>query len=266
MNRDFEWKGSHRPIHEPASKYSKLKKEIKALLREQKIIIPRLNAMDKKLCKLETDITSYIKKAWKKTKQKAELKILNLQCGSHSTNFKIEVFIEVLGYAISGRNKWSKIKYDFDSDDFAKSYVLADPPTSMKFLKEFAKQMSDELGIRVEETQEHIPTQKQIKKRVEKYGFIDFEGASALYDGDLEFLRNGKVWYKGWDIPDSFLICRRYSNSKLFIAYSTDGHSGEFNIILDGPTKKELSVFFDFIELEDSDNVGLREKYNSAGK
>lgn len=233
-----------------------LKKEIKALLKEQKFIIPRLKVIDKTLKKLENSIERYISREWKKIKPKVELKTLVSGGGSHCVGFKMKAWIEIEGYELCGR-KWMKVEYDFSGREVETSYIPVDPPVEMKFLKAFAERMTKELGMRIIVYQPRLPTKKQLKKQVEADGFIDFEGANAYFDDDLEFVKEGKIWYKGWDINDNFLICRRKSNGKLVIAYSTSGHGGGFDTTLDDPTKKELKAFLEHIE-QDSDNLGVR--------
>ncbi|KKM85736.1 hypothetical protein LCGC14_1286030 [marine sediment metagenome] len=236
-----------------------LKKDIKVFLKEQKFLIPRLNAMDKTLRQLEKKIERHIRREWKATKQKAELHLLVLQGGSHTTSFKMDILINLRQYALSGR-KWAKINYD---NDFNKTYTLVDPPIDIKFLKAFAERMTKELGILVYENQEHIPTKKQLKKQVEKYGYGDFAQFNITFNDDLKLIESGKVWYKGWEIPDEFLICQRKSNNKLVITYSTNGHAGGFDIILDNPMKEELDTFLEYVE-QDNDNSHIRTKLNSA--
>ena len=80
---------------------------------------------------------------------------------------------------------------------------------------------------------------------------------NALFDDDLELLKAGEVWYKGWEICDKFFICRRKSSSKLVIACENGHNQG---MVLDGPSRTELSEFFDQIEV-DEDNLALREQF-----
>lgn len=231
-----------------------IKDDIASFLKEQKILIPRLSSMDRSLIKLEKGIKRHITSAWKKaTKRKVDLDVMSMQSGSHCTSFKMDASISIPGYVIIGR-KWLKASYD---DDINPHFTAVESPVDIKFLKEFAEKMAEELGISVYEYQERLPTEEQKKEHVEKHGFVDFNGANAYFDNDLELIKSGEVWYKGWDISDPFLVCRRKSNSALVVAYSSNGHGFGFDHILDGLTDDELEKFLIHIE-QDSDHAGVR--------
>ncbi len=226
-----------------------LKQEIEDLVKKRKKLVPVVKAIEAKLEQSGEQIAKYIKKAWDKDHSKVCL---------HAYGYYDGFYINVPGYEVSGHNTWFKPKYS----PRKQSILVTTPPVSLKSLREFAKRMSEELGIPVREAQSRIPTAKQVKKQVKRDGFSDFYGANIFHGGDLTFVQSGNVFYKGWDIGDPFLICRRKSTSKLLIAYSTTGHGGGFDTQHDDPTKEELSGFFDFIE-QDSDNIGLRESIDA---
>jgi hypothetical protein len=229
-----------------------LKEEIKSFINEQKFIAPRLAALDKSLTKLEKDIKKYIIKAWDKTKEKTELIVYAASGGSHCTGFKMDAFISIIGYDIDGKS-WVKNEY------YQNVYLPPAPP--LKFLQDFAKRMTKELGIPVQENQGRRLTQKrkkeQVKLRTERDGVRDFEDANVLFDNDLVLIKEGHVWYKGWDISDPFLFCQRKSNGHLILWYATNGHGWGFDVQAENPTEKELDDFINHVE-QDQDNIYVR--------
>lgn len=232
-----------------------LKQQIKKLIKDQNVIIPRLKAMDKTLHKLENDVKRHISKAWKAAKQGVELDILPSSGGSHTTSFDWDVLLQLPLYKVYGRNKWVKISYGGDNH-WTEIQTEVDPPVDAKFFKSFIKQMSEELGLVVRFYEDRIPSRKQVKKDVEKNGCYDFDGLNAFYDDDLDLVKEGKVYYKGWDISDQFVICRKRSNNGWIIAYATNGHGFGYNEILEDPTKDELSTFLVHVEQDDNnDNI-----------
>ena len=162
-----------------------LKKDIKTLLKEQKVLIPRVNVMDKAIKRTEKSIEKHILKEWKKAKQKAELNVGVYGSGSHCVGFKLEAGIEIPLHELCGR-KWFKTEYN--RQDYKKTHIPVDPPVSMKFFKEFAERMTKELGISIKVSQSRMPTKSQFKKQVLEHGFEDFNGMNVFYDDDLKLI------------------------------------------------------------------------------
>ena len=225
-----------------------LKAEIKSFIKEQKEVIKNLVAMDKSLDKLEKDIELHISKAWKSTKQSVELHIVSLQGGSHSTEFEMDVFIDIVGYKVIGQK--------LVQSKFCEGTIIDKPPT-IKFLRDFAKQMTKELGINVKECVKLQPTQRELEKKVEKYGIKSFEDANIYFKNDLDLIREGSVYYKGWEISDLFYICKKKSNGDLVLLYSTNGHGGGIDKVVVNPTLSEMDMFLEHVE-QDSDNLNVR--------
>lgn len=241
-----------------------LKEDIKDFINEQAVIAPRLKAMDKALEKLDKNIVCHITRAWEALKQKVvPCDVLVLSGGSHVANFKLEVLLNLLGYVLIGRKKWAKVSIEDGLNGFKEKLTPVDPPLGIEFLREFAGRMTEELGISVQESQQRAPTEKEKRKRIEQHGFKSFDDANLYFDNDLELIQEGSVWYKGWDIGDPFLACKRKSNGNLVIAYATNGHGLGMNVVLDNPSEVELSDFIDHVE-QDSDHSEIREKLNNG--
>jgi hypothetical protein len=234
-----------------------IKDDIQAWIKEQREIIPRLNAMDKTLKKLTKAIERHIERAWKKCKQNGDIDPLTLQGGSHTKNFKFDV----KEHAVSIRGKkeqWFRKTY---TDDYELEYEQTEAPTSVLFVRNFAKRMSDELGIEIYESIEFVPSKSELSKHHKKYGFQDFAGLNARYDFNLELVCKGEVAYKGWDITDPFIVARQKFNGKLVIAYAVNSHGIGIDNVLDDPSDKEIEEFLSHVE-QDNDNLGVRGKIN----
>jgi len=230
---------------------SDLKKDIANLLKEQADIVPRLEAMDENLENLSGQIERYIDSAWEAFGQTIELHAIASPGGSHCVDFEWDVLLDIPAYVLRGdNNAWVKVIYD---NDYEETYQPVDPPIDIEDLEAFATRMSNELGILVRSCQRVIPTRAEMKKTAQEEGCMNFNGLNALYDDDLDLVKRGQVWYKGWDISDEFIICRKRSNNDWIIAYSTTGHGGGFDVILEKPTKEELLKFIGHVE-QDSDN------------
>ena len=238
---------------------TELKKEIQDFMKEQDIIAPRLKAMDENIDKLAEKVKKYISRAWETSKHTAKLNICAMPGGSHCTNFTWNVLLDIPGHKIFGKNKWAKISYPSENN-YEELCTDVKPPIDIKVFRSFAQQMENELGIFVQVYQKLLLTRKQIKKNAEKYGCHNFDSFNAMFDDDLELVKQGEVWHKGWDISDPFLICRKKSTQDWVVAYSSDGHSSDYHTVLIKPTEKELSDFFDVIEV-DSDHLDVRELF-----
>jgi hypothetical protein len=94
---------------------------------------------------------------------------------------------------------------------------------------------------------------RQPAKRVRREGDV-----YDVYGKDAKVLAQGKIWYKGWDVPDVWFVVRRPDGQVIYLA-SQDGHGGyavEYTGFPGSPGGVE--EFFTFIET-DSDNEGIRE-------
>ena len=223
------------------------KEEIATFIEESKIVMARWNKMFDEREKIAKEIEDHIKNKWQDSGQTEKLFVF------------ADCFTDESGVDISLRDCVLKdgklMRYDYD--DGGKEALLPSDLTMMTLL-EFAKKMTDELGINVVVNQDKALTQQDIKES----GFGDFDGANVYFEDDLNLVKEGHVLYKGYEAGDIFLVCRRKSNNKLVIAWSTDGYGCRYNKIIDDPKEEEIEEFLKSVE-QDNDNAKVREQiYN----
>ena len=223
-----------------------LKSQIKSILNRQRVVAAKVKILERESEDIAMTIKKHILRSWK---DKSKLEVHIFSGGSWMEEFSLDVRIELEGWEIEG-GKWVRNKYWLDAK-------LPDPPP-IKTLKEFAERITKELGVLVKEDQYRRPSRTARKKELEKRGMKTFEDLNCCMDGDLECIKEGVVWYKGWEISDPFVIAR-HSNKNLIIGYSINGHGFGFDVLIDNPTKEEMETFLIHIE-QDEDNLDIRQQ------
>lgn len=124
------------------------------------------------------------------------------------------------------------------------------PTINIQELNYFLNTLSEEIGLPCRVHEKHIPVKEEITR------IRNVEDLKLKYEG-IDIIYTGKVYYKGWDIPDIFFIT--IYDWKYMIFYSENSHGfGIDNIITENNSVQELDKFFEFAK---EDHPQLKNTY-----
>ena len=141
-------------------------------------------------------------------------------------------------------------KKDLDKNIIDWEEEIVDIGISQKEITDFIEELSKELDITIELYFEKTLTKEDIDV------IRDYRDIKILYP-ESNILQKGEVYYKGWDIPDHWVIYELEGNH--FITWSENGHGFGMDYEICSPFRIEkINEFLDFVN-EDENNEFINE-------